>query len=179
MKVEDFFLEGVKLITLDQFADERGFFIETYRKALLHEMGIEEEFVQDNHSSSKKHVLRGMHYQKGEKQSKLVRCLSGEIFDVAVDIRKTSKTYGQWVGVLLNEKKPQLFYVPKGFAHGFCVLSEQAHVVYKVSAYYDESLEKSFRYNDPFIQIKWPIEAPLLSLKDQKALLLKEPSKVN
>ena len=179
MKVEDFSLEGVKLITLDRFEDERGFFVETYRKSLFHKIGIEEEFVQDNHSYSKQHVLRGMHYQRGDKQSKLVRCLSGRIFDVAVDIRKNSKTYGQWVGVILSDKKPQLFYIPKGFAHGFCVLSAQAHVVYKVSSYYDAALEKSFRYNDPFIQVQWPIKDPLLSEKDRKAPFLQELAKVD
>jgi dTDP-4-dehydrorhamnose 3,5-epimerase len=163
----------VILIQPKFFLDKRGFFMETYKQSLFVEFGIKEKFVQENHSRSKKSVLRGLHYQKNPKaQAKLVRCISGKIFDVAVDIRKKSPTYGNWVGVILSEQNKKEIFIPKGFAHGFCVLSEQAEIVYKASNEYSLKHERGIIWNDPKINIKWPTKKPIVSKKDSKFPLL-------
>lgn len=151
------------------FADDRGFFSETFRQSWS-----EYQFVQDNHSFSKQGVVRGMHFQRSPGQVKWVTVLTGVIFDVVVDIRKESSTFGQWAGVYLDADKGDQLLIPVGFAHGFCVTSQEAHVLYKVSAYYDPQEEKTFRYDDPDINILWPIENPILSERDESAPLLRE-----
>lgn len=158
-------LDGLKLIQPSVFKDDRGFFLESYRAGSL---DIKETFVQDNHSYSAKGVLRGMHFQSSPGQAKLIRCPQGEIFDVVVDMRKESPTFGQWEGVILDSKNHCQLFIPVGFAHGFCVLSEGAHVMYKVSALYDPKTEKGFRFDDKEIGIQWPIENPLVSERDKE-----------
>jgi len=161
-------IEGVTLINPRVFADQRGYFQEKYHRSSFVKAGLDQDFVQDNHSHSRKGVLRGLHYQLNPKpQGKLVSVLRGEIFDVGVDIRKGSPTYGQWVGVILSESNHQLVYIPEGFAHGFVVLSETADVLYKVTHEFDIELDRGILWNDPALQIEWPLEAPLLSEKDQ------------
>jgi dTDP-4-dehydrorhamnose 3,5-epimerase len=167
-------LEGVLLLTPKVFRDERGFFRETYRRALYREWGIVDEFVQDNHSYSKQATIRGMHFQRFPGQAKLITVVSGCIYDVVVDIRRNSPTFGKWEGVYLNHDTAEQLFIPSGFAHGFCVVSEEAHVMYKVSAYYDAAEERSFRFDDPEVGIAWPIETPLLSERDLKAPLFSE-----
>lgn len=157
----------VILIEPKVFSDERGFFMETYKYSNFAAFGIKERFVQDNHSRSVKGVLRGLHYQRPPKaQGKLVRVLVGEIFDVAVDIRKGSPTYGKWVGVMLSAENRWMLYIPPGFAHGFCVLSEEAEVTYKVTEEYSPEHDAGIIWNDPEIGIDWPVEQPILSAKD-------------
>lgn len=160
-------IPGLILIEGQRFHDERGFFAETYKISQFEAHGISSPFVQDNWSHSVRGVLRGLHYQKQPKaQGKLVMVLRGEIFDVAVDIRKGSPTYGQWVGVGLRAEEPHMLYVPPGFAHGFCVLSDEADVLYKVTTEYSPELDRGVIWNDPEIGIQWPISDPLLSAKD-------------
>jgi dTDP-4-dehydrorhamnose 3,5-epimerase len=160
-------LEGTVLVKPDIHGDERGFFMETYRKSAYEELGISEEFVQDNHSRSRVGVVRGMHFQPG--QSKLVRCSRGSILDVLVDIRPGSPSFGQWEGFELSDTNGHQLYCPDGFAHGFCVLSDVADVVYKVSSYYDPAAESGFRYDDPGVGIEWPDIELLPSQRDQSA----------
>jgi dTDP-4-dehydrorhamnose 3,5-epimerase len=170
-------LEIPELILIEPtvFYDERGFFMEVYKYSEFLASGIRERFLQDNHSRSRKGVLRGLHYQNPPKaQGKLVWVIVGEVFDVAVDIRKGSPTYGKWVGVLLSAENKRILYVPPGFAHGFCVLSDVAEVVYKVSEEYDANCEAGIIWNDPEIGIVWPIKEPILSPKDTKWPPLKE-----
>lgn len=167
MKVESTKLEGVLLITPQVFGDDRGFFMETYNQQKAADSGLPTQFVQDNHSKSSKGVLRGLHYQTPQWQGKLVRTVQGEIFDVAVDIRDGSPTFGEWVGVYLNDENKQQLYVPEGFAHGFVVTSDTAEVVYKCTSLYEPSQEGSVLWNDPDIGIQWPTDAPLLSAKDK------------
>ena len=165
----------VVLISPRVFPDERGFFLETYKKTEFAKAGIKEIFVQENHSFSKKNVLRGLHFQKSPKaQGKLVKCLSGKIFDVAVDIRKKSSTFLKWVGVELSQDNGAMLYIPKGFAHGFLVLSNSADVVYKCTAEYSPKHESGIIWNDPQININWPRLRPLLSDKDKELLLAKD-----
>jgi dTDP-4-dehydrorhamnose 3,5-epimerase len=160
-------LPEVILIVPKIFGDERGFFLEAYKASAFAEQGIHDHFVQDNHSHSTQGVLRGLHYQRPPKaQAKLVRTLQGEIFDVVVDIRRGSPTYGQWVGVTLSARDARMLYVPCGFAHGFCVLSQTADVVYKVSAEYAPETEGGLLWNDPDLDIQWPLAAPILVEKD-------------
>ncbi len=155
------------LITPEVFQDKRGFFLETYKESDFAKNGIKEKFVQENHSKSKKGVLRGLHFQKPPfSQGKLVRVIRGEIFDVAVDIRKNSKTYGKWVGIKLSEKNKKMLYIPPGFAHGFCVLSDFAEVIYKCTKPYSPKHESGILWNDKTLKIKWPIKKPILSKKD-------------
>lgn len=154
--VETFEIEGLKLITPTVFGDARGYFMETYNMTDYIDAGINVEFVQDNQSASKKGVLRGLHFQKEFPQDKLVRVVKGEVFDVAVDIRKNSKTYGMWQGVILSEENKKQFFVPKGFAHGFLVLSEYAEFAYKCSDYYNPSDEGGIIWNDATLNIEWP-----------------------
>jgi len=165
----------VILIEPEVFSDERGFFMETYKYSEFASFGISERFVQDNHSRSVKGVLRGLHYQNPPKaQGKLVRVVVGEIFDVAVDIRKGSPTYGKWVGVKLSAENKRMLYIPPGFAHGFCVLSDVAEVVYKVTEEYAPESEAGIIWNDPEVGIDWPIENPMLSAKDANWPILRD-----
>ncbi len=149
-------LEGVVIITPQVFGDSRGYFMETYKKTLFAEAGITKEFVQDNESSSTKGVLRGLHFQKNHTQGKLVRVTRGRVFDVAVDVRPGSKTFGQWTGVELSEENKKMFYVPEGFAHGFLVLSDMAEFVYKCTDVYDPASEGGIPWNDKDINVEWP-----------------------
>ena len=163
------------LIEPKVFEDERGFFMEFYNLKDFNHFGIDVEFVQDNHSHSRKGVLRGLHYQlRPMEQGKLVRCVRGIIFDVAVDIRRGSPTYGEWVGVILSEENKNMLYIPPGFAHGFCVLSNEADVIYKVTNFYSPEHERGIIWNDPDIGIEWPIKDPILSERDSKLPTLKE-----
>ncbi|NND80907.1 MAG: dTDP-4-dehydrorhamnose 3,5-epimerase [Gammaproteobacteria bacterium] len=174
MQVETTNLAGVLLVTPTVFGDDRGFFMETFNKAKAAELGLPTEFVQDNHSKSSYGVLRGLHYQSPQWQGKLVRCIRGEIFDVAVDIRNGSETFGQWYGCNLSEQNKQQLYVPPGFAHGFCVTSDIAEVVYKCTSLYAPEQEGSLLWNDPDIGIEWPLSAPLLSGKDEAGTRLND-----
>ena len=156
------------------FEDERGFFMETYKAPDFVSAGIEGNFIQENHSRSSKGVLRGLHYQNRPfAQGKLVRVIRGEIFDVAVDIRKGSPTWGKWVGVILSGKNKNILYVPAGFAHGFCVLSEIAEVIYKTTDVYSAESEAGIIWSDKDLNIEWPVEEPILSGKDKKLPTLK------
>lgn len=149
-------IEGLKVITPTVHGDNRGYFMETYNKREFFEAGIDVEFVQDNQSASKKGVLRGLHFQKEFPQDKLVRVIKGEVFDVAVDIRKGSKTYGKWFGVVLSEENKKQFFIPKNFAHGFLVLSDYAEFCYKCSDLWHPNDEGGLAWNDPEIGIEWP-----------------------
>jgi len=166
MRVTRLALPEVILLEPKVFRDPRGFFVETYRRDRLWEVGIHDEFVQDNHSRSMRGTLRGMHWQWRRPQAKLVQVLSGRIFDVAVDVRRGSATFGRWVGLELEADPCQVLYVPAGFAHGFAALSEQADVEYKCSAAYDPDGEAGFRWDDPLAAIEWPLQDPLLSARD-------------
>ena len=163
-------LKDCVIIEPKVFGDHRGFFLETFQADRYREMaGINLPFVQDNHSRSAKGVLRGLHFQKTKPQGKLVRVVSGEVYDVAVDIRKDSPSFGQWEGVILSEENKRQFWVPPGFAHGFVVLSETADFEYKCTDYYDPTDEGSLIWNDPAMAITWPLENPTLSEKDSNA----------
>jgi len=167
-------ISDVILVEAKAFPDERGFFMESFKESAFIENGINTNFVQDNYSHSVKGVLRGLHYQKDPKaQAKLVMAMRGEIFDVAVDIRKDSPTYGKWVGEILSEQNHRLLYVPEGFAHGFCVVSDGADVLYKVNQEYSPENDKGILWNDPNIDVKWPVDKPIVSEKDLKQPLLK------
>jgi len=162
-------IHDIILIEAKSFSDDRGFFLENFKKSSFVSNGIDTQFVQDNFSHSVRGVLRGLHYQKTPKaQAKLVVALRGEIFDVAVDIRKNSPTYGKWVGEILSEQNHNMLYIPEGFAHGFCVLSNEADVLYKVNNEYSPEHEKGIIWNDPTINISWPIKEPILHQKDNK-----------
>jgi len=172
----------VILIKPKVFSDERGFFLESYKKSDFEKAGITYEFIQDNHSASKKGVLRGLHYQKKPAvQGKLVRCIRGTIFDVAVDIRADSPTFGKWVGVYLSEENKHMLWIPPGFAHGFLVVSDYAEVIYKVShSEYSPTHDAGILWNDPDIAIEWPlhlVEEVILSNKDKNLPKLRELSK--
>lgn len=169
MKVKDLNLQGAKLIIPQIFHDTRGFFLESHEIARYQKEGIEGPFVQDNHSYSKKGVIRGMHFQSDPGQAKLVRVASGQIYDVIVDIRPDSPTFGRWEGVYLDGEKHEQLFIPIGFAHGFCVISPEAHVLYKTSSPYDIKTEKGFRFDDPEVGIKWPTTEPIISKKDQSS----------
>ena len=157
MKVIETNLKDCYVIEVDRFGDNRGYFMETYSKPEFEEIGLNYEFVQDNQSKSKKGVLRGLHFQKENTQSKLVRCIKGEVFDVAVDLRPGSKTYGKWEGVILSEENKKIFMIPKGFAHGFLVLSDEAEFSYKCDDIYNPGAEGGLKWDDPEIAIKWPM----------------------
>jgi len=160
-------IPDVILVESQAFSDERGFFIEGFKESIFDANGIKTKFVQDNLSHSIKGVLRGLHYQKDPKaQAKLVIAISGEIFDVAVDIRKDSPTYGKWVGQVLSNQNHKLLYIPEGFAHGFCVLSDTADVLYKVNVEYFPECERGILWNDPDLSITWPIDNPIILTKD-------------
>ncbi len=165
----------VILITPEIFSDSRGYFSETYKYSDFVKAGIKEYFIQDNYSFSYKGVLRGLHYQKNpDAQAKLVQCLKGKIFDVVVDIRKNSPDYSKWVGIELSEENRLMLYVPSGFAHGFVVISETAEVLYKCTREYSPLNDRGIIWNDPDIDIEWPISEPILSEKDKKHPYLKE-----
>jgi dTDP-4-dehydrorhamnose 3,5-epimerase len=161
-------LKEVLIIQPKVFSDHRGFFFESYNEKNFRDAGVNVAFVQDNHSRSLKNTLRGLHYQINPGQGKLVRTVAGEIFDVAVDIRWNSPTFGKWVGVNLSAENKKQLYVPVGFAHGFCVISDYAEVIYKCTDYYSPKDERGILWNDPQIGIHWPATAPLLSDRDQK-----------
>lgn len=162
-------IEGVYIIEPKKYGDNRGYFMETYKKTDFDEAGLVYDFVQDNQSKSKKGVLRGLHFQKKYPQAKLVRCIEGEVFDVCVDLRKGSPTYGKWEGVVLSAEKGNQFMIPRGFAHGFLVLSETATFCYKVDEVYHPEDEGGIMWNDPDIGIEWPFDGEiLLSEKDKK-----------
>ncbi len=160
-------IKGLYLIKTFSLKDGRGFFMETYKESDFVSNGITERFVQENHSRSKKGVLRGLHYQKDPMaQGKLVRCVRGSIFDVAVDIRRGSPTYGKWAGFILSEENKDMLYIPRGFAHGFCALEDDSEIIYKCTKEYSPENEAGIIWNDSTIGIDWPIDNPILSPKD-------------
>ena len=168
-------IDGVLLLAPKVFGDSRGFFFESFNARVFAEAtGLQLDFVQDNHSRSARHVLRGMHFQVNRPQGKLVRVVRGEVFDVAVDIRRDSPTFGRWVGERLSETNQRQLWVPPGLAHGFLVLSESADFLYKTTDYYDPASERCLAWNDPTVRIDWPLDgqAPALSGKDQAGLAL-------
>jgi len=168
-------IPDVKIVQPKVYGDERGFFLETFEQKRYQEMlNINLTFVQDNHSRSQKNVLRGLHFQKENPQGKLVRVVRGEVFDVAVDIRKDSLTYGKWVGVILSEDNKSQLWIPPGLAHGFLVLSDIADFEYKCTNYYDPNSEGCLLWNDPTVNINWPISTPILSDKDRLGKTLQE-----
>jgi dTDP-4-dehydrorhamnose 3,5-epimerase len=169
-------IPDVILIEPKVFADERGFFLESYQKRKFQEIGIDAEFVQDNHSKSCRGTLRGLHYQLQQPQGKLVRVIAGEVFDVAVDIRKHSPTFGHWVGDILSAENKRMLWVPPGFAHGFYVTSPEAEMLYKATDYYAPQWERSILWSDPEIGIEWPINGglPILSARDTVGKFLSE-----
>ena len=175
LKFEKTNIEGLYIITPQVFGDSRGFFMETYNDNDFAEEGLCFDFVQDNHSKSHKGVLRGLHFQKTHPQTKLVRVIAGEVFDVAVDLRKNSPTYGKWFGEVLTAENKKMLLIPRGFAHGFVVLSDIAEFVYKCDDFYHPEDEGGIIYNDPDVNIKWPtLDNIELSEKDKKHLTLKE-----
>ena len=174
MKFSKTSLPGVLLVEPDVYKDDRGFFLETYHQKKYAEGEIAKSFVQDNRSHSKRNVLRGLHYQLQKPQAKLVYVITGEIFDVAVDIRRGSQTFGKWEGVYLSSDNNRQVFIPEGFAHGFCVLSETADVLYKCTDFYDPDDEYGILWSDPTIGIEWPIVKPFLSPKDSGYPQLKE-----
>jgi dTDP-4-dehydrorhamnose 3,5-epimerase len=170
---EELGIPEVVLVDTKRFDDHRGFFAESYKQSEFAAGGLTETFVQDNHSYSTHGVLRGLHYQNPPKaQAKLVYVIKGEIFDIAVDIRKGSPTFGRWVGVTLSDKNGRMLFVPRGFAHGFCVLSEEADVLYKVTAEYAPELDRGVVWDDPDIGLELPVSNPVLSAKDQQLPVL-------
>lgn len=176
MHVQKTAIPDVLIIEPKVFGDERGFFYESFnQKTLVEAAGITDNFVQDNHSRSAKNVLRGLHYQVKQPQGKLVRVVVGEVFDVAVDVRRSSPTFGQWVGVHLSAENKRMFWVPKGFAHGFLVLSDYAEFLYKTTDFYAPEYERSILWNDPDLGIAWPLDGqPVLSAKDMAGVRLKD-----
>ena len=172
MNIQATDLPGVVVIEPRVFEDQRGFFMETFRESEFKAAGLDYRFVQDNHSQSRQGTLRGLHYQIEHPQGKLVRVIRGEVFDVAVDLRRDSPAFGQWCGVVLSQSNRRQFYVPPGFAHGFCVLSDVAEFLYKCTDYYYPQHERTLLWNDPQVGIEWPVRDPLLSEKDQRGLTL-------
>lgn len=175
MKVIPTTIPEVLIIEPKVFGDERGFFFESYNYKLFSEAAnLTEPFVQDNHSRSAKNILRGLHYQLVQPQGKLVRVVVGEVFDVAVDLRKSSPTFGKWVGEKLSATNQRMLFIPKGFAHGFLVLSDVAEFLYKTTDFYHPASEKSIRWDDPDLNISWPVKTPILSQKDLKGSSFKD-----
>ena len=166
-------INGVYIIEPAVFGDNRGYFMETYSKKDFEEIGLNYDFVQDNQSKSKKGVLRGLHFQKENSQAKLVRCIKGEVFDVAVDLRPGSSTYGKWEGVRLSEENKKMFMIPKGFAHGFLVLSDEAEFTYKCDDIYNPTAEGGLAWNDKEVAIEWPME----NIKEEELLTSEKDSK--
>jgi dTDP-4-dehydrorhamnose 3,5-epimerase len=182
INVRETSIEGLVVITPRVFGDDRGFFLESFNQARYDNLIGEHKFVQDNHSRSSKGVLRGLHYQERNPQGKLVRCTSGMVFDVAVDLRKGSPTFGEWEGVVLSEQNKTQFWIPPGFAHGFVVISDTADFEYKCTEYYDPASERSLLWNDPDVAVDWGFDLifdddnfqPILSQKDREAKTLRE-----
>lgn len=171
-------LPGLFVLEPRAFADERGFFLESYNERALAELGIREHFVQDNHSCSCRNVLRGLHYQVRQGQAKLVRVVAGEIIDVAVDLRRSSPQFGRWEAVRLSGENKRMLWIPVGFAHGFRVLSETAHVMYKASDYYAPQHERTLIWSDPDLNINWELDsAPIVSAKDKSGVALRDAEK--
>jgi len=168
-------LNGVFILEPRVFGDERGFFLESYNERVFSQLGIVDRFVQDNHSSSRHNVLRGLHYQVRHTQGKLVRVAEGEILDVAVDLRRSSPTFGKWEAVRLSGANNRMLWIPAGLAHGFRVASEQAHVLYKATDYYSPQDERTLAWNDPDLKIDWELDGePVISAKDQRGVPLRE-----
>jgi dTDP-4-dehydrorhamnose 3,5-epimerase len=167
-------LDGLVVVEPGVHGDERGFLVETFREDRWRELGVDARFVQDNHSRSALNTLRGLHFQTTPGQAKLVRCLRGRVWDVAVDLRRDSPTYGRWEGHELDDERHRQLYVPVGFAHGFCVLSEIADVHYRLSSYYDPATEAGIAWDDPEVGVEWPVAEPLLSDRDRGAPRLAE-----
>jgi dTDP-4-dehydrorhamnose 3,5-epimerase len=167
-------IDGLVLLEPAVHGDDRGFLVETYSADAWREAGADAEFVQDNHSRSTRNILRGLHFQTSPGQAKLVRCLRGSIWDVAVDLRRDSPTYGKWEAHDLDDQAHRQLFVPVGFAHGFCVLSETADVAYKLSSYYDPDSEAGIAWNDPDLGVEWPVDDPVLSERDRSAPRLAE-----
>lgn len=174
MNVIETLLPGVLILEPKVWADSRGFFMETYHAERFRQIGIDLPFVQDNHSRSARGVLRGLHFQEPNSQGKLIRCTSGALFDVAVDVRRGSPNFGKWFGLELSAENRRMLWVPPGFAHGFCAVSDVADLVYKCTDFYNPESDRSILWNDPDLGIEWPIASPLLSPKDAAAPRLKE-----
>ena len=171
-------LPGVLLIEPQVFGDERGFFLETYNQHAFSELGIDHAFVQDNHSYSERNVIRGLHYQLQQPQGKLVRAVLGEILDVALDVRRTSPTFGKWEAFTLSDKNKRMLWVPPGFAHGFRVVSASAHVLYKTTDFYAPAHERTIAWNDPGLRIDWQLDGePIISAKDQQGTTFERADK--
>jgi len=167
MKVTETLLSGVLILEPRVFSDERGFFLESYNEKVMADLGIRDCFVQDNHSFSARNVVRGLHYQVRHPQGKLVRVVAGEILDIAVDLRRSSTTFGKWDGVILSGENLRMLWIPPGLAHGFRVLSDGAHVLYKATDFYDRECERTLAWNDPEVNINWQLDGqPLVSIKD-------------
>jgi dTDP-4-dehydrorhamnose 3,5-epimerase len=178
MKIVATPLPGVVVIEPRVFRDERGFFLETYNELAVTEIGIHQHFVQDNHSFSRRNVLRGLHYQLRKPQGKLVRVIGGEILDVAVDLRKNSSSFGRWCSVRLSEENTRMMWIPGGFAHGFRVISEGAHVLYKATAFYAPDLERTVVWNDAKLGIDWELDGePVVSSKDRRGVPFEQAEK--
>ena len=167
-------LEGLVAIEPEVFGDERGFLVETFSAKAWRELGVDVDFVQHNHSRSAQNTLRGLHFQTSPGQAKLVRCSAGKIFDVAVDLRRDSPTFGQWEGHELDDQAHRQLLVPIGFGHGFCVLSDEADFAYRLSSYYDPATEAGIAWDDPDVGVEWPISEPALSERDRTAPRLAE-----
>jgi dTDP-4-dehydrorhamnose 3,5-epimerase len=174
LRVAETRLEGVVAVEPDVYGDERGFLVETYSEKAWADAGITTPFVQHNHSRSVRNTLRGLHFQLTPGQAKLVRCVRGKIFDVAVDLRRGSETFGEWEGHVLDDETHRQLFVPAGFGHGFCVLSELADVSYLLSSTYDPATESGIAWNDPDVGVDWPVDEPLLSERDTQAPRLAE-----
>ena len=176
MNIVETEIEGLLILEPKVFGDERGFFMETWNEAVFREAGLDLTFVQDNHSRSQKGVLRGLHFQNPAPQGKLVRVTNGAVFDVAVDLRESSDTFGKWVGVELSAENKRMFWVPEGFAHGFLTLSDDTDFLYKCTAPYAPQSEHTLAWDDPFVGIEWPVSDldPIISEKDAKGLALKD-----
>lgn len=180
MNVEKTILPGVMVINTDIYQDNRGFFVENYHKEKYDTFkipGLNLNFVQDNHSFSKKNVLRGLHFQLERPQGKLVSVIDGEVFDVVADVNPNSKTFMKWIGVNLSSINGKQLWIPPGYAHGFCVISEKANFVYKCTEFFDPNLDIGLNWSDPDLNIEWPIMEPILSEKDKKLPFLKEITK--
>ena len=175
MKVQSTQIPGVLIVEPTVFGDDRGFFLESFNEREMRNIGIDAHFVQDNHSRSQRNVLRGLHYQISQPQGKLVRVVSGKVFDVAVDIRRDSQAFGKWVGVELSAENKRMLWMPPGLAHGFVVLSESADFLYKATDYYAQEFERTILWNDPDLAIEWPLAGqPILSSKDAAAKTFRE-----
>jgi dTDP-4-dehydrorhamnose 3,5-epimerase len=167
-------LPGMLIVEPRVFGDERGFFLESYNEQVMAGIGIRDRFVQDNHSCSRRNVLRGLHYQIKQAQGKLVRVVDGEILDVVVDLRRSSPTFGMWQAIHLSGENKRMLWIPAGFAHGFRVISEKAHVLYKATDYYAPEHERTLAWNDPTLKIDWELEGePIVSAKDQRGVFLR------